>query len=292
MIEIYLPYFFDEFYFNEFFYYITKTNKDKLKLPLVVTGAYGNFPYTPANGGFNNNDNYRPLYNDYVSLSDTSSLPIIFDFSNLYLNKYDYDDTVLNLILSLNNSGSNSILLSSMELHEKIKKEYNNNYHFIFSSLINFLYPIDSNVINELTQKIDYVELPFNFIKDDLKNIKNKKQIIVPIGLEPCSSCKKIKQCIQFENSSCLNFSIKSSFLNCNKIKNYDDNYLIEQIQFFKNLGFSKFKLAISSLKEDRKKQYEDFLIKSFFKNEFHNEILEESEKNINENKFYAAWNV
>lgn len=274
-----LPFMYNKIEFLNAFYIFSKKYCDYLKIPLTITGTHGNYQYTFFNGGVNNNFGESFIYSDYFSMSQKCDLPFEINCANLFIDEKDYENVQLNQILQINDNGSNSILLSSIPFWNYLKEKYPN-YYYNFSFLADFLYPIDIDIINQLTEHFNEVELPLTFPEKDFHLIKEKNKIIIPIGNEFCKNCLKLKECYIFENKSQIDFSGISSIHLCKKNEKIFQLNYIEQIKYYNQFGFNKFKI-INNYHPTYNKNYDYLLLKEFFKDDIIEKIESELINNV-----------
>ena len=279
MNYIKLPFIYNKIEFLNSFYIFSKKYNNYLKIPLSVTGAHGNYQYTFFNGGVNNNYGKSFIYSDYVQINQKLELPLEINCSNLFIDEKDYCNVQLNQILQIHDNGSNSLLLSSIPFWNYLKEKYPN-YYFNFSFLADFLHPISVDIINQLTEHFNEVELPLTFQEDDFSLIKQKNKIIIPIGNKVCKDCKKLKECYIFENKTQIDFSNISSIHLCKKNEKISQLNYIEEIKYYNQFGFNKFKI-INNYNPNFNKNYDYLLLKEFFKDEIINTLESELINNV-----------
>ena len=171
-------------------------------------------------------------------------MPLRNNCSNINLNKEDFNDTIMNVILDLLNNSSNAIELSNLELYEYLYNKYPN-FHYILSNNFNLINPLTPELINKLNEISDFyfIQIPLNKVKDFdyLKAIKNKKNIELPIG-DICGNCSNLDQCNIQEQIAQYNYSDSFTKMNCSKCLGLNGIISLEDIQ--KNyvpLGFHNF---------------------------------------------------
>lgn len=245
MIYFTLQNFYENQKLNNILFIIHQQFIDSFKAPIKFIYTAGSFPYTYWNGGINNNFGIgNNTYDTVIKYYQTNLLPLRINCSNINLNKEDFNDTIMNVILDLLNNSSNAIELSNLELYEYLYNKYPN-FHYILSNNFNLINPLTPELINKLNEISDFyfIQIPLNKVKDFdyLKAIKNKKNIELPIG-DICGNCSNLDQCNIQEQIAQYNYSDSFTKMNCSKCLGLNDIISLEDIQ--KNyvpLGFHNF---------------------------------------------------
>lgn len=245
MIYFTLQNFYENQKLNNILFIIHQQFIDSFKAPIKFIYTAGSFPYTYWNGGINNNFGIgNNTYDTVIKYYQTNLLPLRINCSNINLNKEDFNDTIMNVILDLLNNSSNAIELSNLELYEYLYNKYPN-FHYILSNNFNLINPLTPELINKLNEISDFyfIQIPLNKVKDFdyLKAIKNKKNIELPIG-DICSNCSNLDQCNIQEQIAQYNYSDSFTKMNCSKCLGLNGIISLEDIQ--KNyvpLGFHNF---------------------------------------------------
>ena len=245
MIYFTLQNFYENQKLNNILFIIHQQFIDSFKAPIKFIYTAGSFPYTYWNGGINNNFGIgNNTYDTVIKYYQTNLLPLRINCSNINLNKEDFNDTIMNVILDLLNNSSNAIELSNLELYEYLYNKYPN-FHYILSNNFNLINPLTPELINKLNEICDFyfIQIPLNKIKDFnyLKAIKNKKNIELPIG-DICGNCSNLDQCNIQEQIAQYNYSDSFTKMNCSKCLGLNGIISLEDIQ--KNyvpLGFHNF---------------------------------------------------
>lgn len=245
MIYFTLQNFYENQKLNNILFIIHQQFIDSFKAPIKFIYTAGSFPYTYWNGGINNNFGIgNNTYDTVIKYYQTNLLPLRINCSNINLNKEDFNDTIMNVILDLLNNSSNAIELSNLELYEYLYNKYPN-FHYILSNNFNLINPLTPELINKLNEISDFyfIQIPLNKVKDFdyLKAIKNKKNIELPIG-DICSNCSNLDQCNIQEQIAQYNYSDSFTKMNCSKCLGLNSIISLEDIQ--KNyvpLGFHNF---------------------------------------------------
>lgn len=245
MIYFTLQNFYENQKLNNILFIIHQQFIDSFKVPIKFIYTAGSFPYTYWNGGINNNFGIgNNTYDTVIKYYQTNLLPLRINCSNINLNKEDFNDTIMNVILDLLNNSSNAIELSNLELYEYLYNKYPN-FHYILSNNFNLINPLTPELINKLNEISDFyfIQIPLNKVKDFdyLKAIKNKKNIELPIG-DICGNCSNLDQCNIQEQITQYNYSDSFTKMNCSKCLGLNGIISLEDIQ--KNyvpLGFHNF---------------------------------------------------
>lgn len=245
MIYFTLQNFYENQKLNNILFIIHQQFIDSFKAPIKFIYTAGSFPYTYWNGGINNNFGIgNNTYDTVIKYYQTNLLPLRINCSNINLNKEDFNDTIMNVILNLLNNSSNAIELSNLELYEYLYNKYPN-FHYILSNNFNLINPLTPELINKLNEISDFyfIQIPLNKVKDFdyLKAIKNKKNIELPIG-DICGNCSNLDQCNIQEQIAQYNYSDSFTKMNCSKCLGLNSIISLEDIQ--KNyvpLGFHNF---------------------------------------------------
>ena len=245
MIYFTLQNFYENQKLNNILFIIHQQFIDSFKAPIKFIYTAGSFPYTYWNGGINNNFGIgNNTYDTVIKYYQTNLLPLRINCSNINLNKEDFNDTIMNVILDLLNNSSNAIELSNLELYEYLYNKYPN-FHYILSNNFNLINPLTPELINKLNEISDFyfIQIPLNKVKDFdyLKAIKNKKNIELPIG-DICGNCSNLNQCNIQEQIAQYNYSDSFTKMNCSKCLGLNGIISLEDIQ--KNyvpLGFHNF---------------------------------------------------
>ena len=245
MIYFTLQNFYENQKLNNILFIIHQQFIDSFKAPIKFIYTAGSFPYTDWNGGINNNFGIgNNTYDTVIKYYQTNLLPLRINCSNINLNKEDFNDTIMNVILDLLNNSSNAIELSNLELYEYLYNKYPN-FHYILSNNFNLINPLTPELINKLNEISDFyfIQIPLNKVKDFdyLKAIKNKKNIELPIG-DICGNCSNLDQCNIQEQIAQYNYSDSFTKMNCSKCLGLNGIISLEDIQ--KNyvpLGFHNF---------------------------------------------------
>ena len=245
MIYFTLQNFYENQKLNNILFIIHQQFIDSFKAPIKFIYTAGSFPDTYWNGGINNNFGIgNNTYDTVIKYYQTNLLPLRINCSNINLNKEDFNDTIMNVILDLLNNSSNAIELSNLELYEYLYNKYPN-FHYILSNNFNLINPLTPELINKLNEISDFyfIQIPLNKVKDFdyLKAIKNKKNIELPIG-DICGNCSNLDQCNIQEQIAQYNYSDSFTKMNCSKCLGLNGIISLEDIQ--KNyvpLGFHNF---------------------------------------------------
>ena len=276
MFYISLPYFYENFKFNQFFKnYIEnsiKSKNNKLITKFNIEYTYGSFPWSYWNGGINNHQGAAVLVRDMQSIILQTSIPLRIDASNIYIKNTDYYDIHENSILRLVN-GTNTIYeISNIGLMEYIAKENLNN-KFIISNNAQLLHGFDSEILNIFQEQnnIEFINIGYNLNNIDFSQIKDKSKIEISIGYCQNCSLETNLQCINNEQKNIYDFSSCSLFINCPFEYKPIDYY--KDIEPYLKQGIKHFKITTGP------KNLKDFninIIKSFVKPEYQGECIDE----------------
>ena len=277
MTFISLPLMYHNLDFNiKLAYYLKQNNFSKL--PIQVNSFFGSFPFSIFNGGLNLNiQNDTFLLNEDIDkiLNNKNDItPFRFDCSNILLSDNDLQNIYQNIILEYGHNSGNFIEVSDFRMLNYLQEKFPN-YEFIFSKNSNLINPLTPEIINTiLEQNIFYLlELPNNFKKnlEFLNKIIKKDKIEITIG-NKCT-CLNSLNCELKEQEYIVDFSNNTNFYNCKKLNNYtNNNQLLEEINFYKNLGFNHFKIDTPPLVQNQ--QFKYFLIHNLIKEEYQLQFL------------------
>ena len=281
MFYISLPYFYENFKFNQFFKgYVEnsiKSKSDKLVTKFNIEYAYGSFPWSYWNGGINNHQGAAVLARDMQSIIAQTLIPLRIDASNIYIKDTDYYDIHENSILRLVN-GTNTIYeISNIGLMEYIEKANLNN-KFIVSNSAQLFHEFNSEILNVFQEQdnIEFINIGHNLNYINFSQIKDKNKIEISIGY--CQNCSlgTNLQCINNEQKNIYDFSSCSLFINC-PFKYEPVNYY-KDIEPYLKQGIRHFKITTGP------KNLKDFninIIKSFVKSEYQGECIDEYYRKI-----------
>lgn len=269
------------FYFNfNIINFLSRIESKYYKFPVAFESATGNFPYCYFNGGYNNNMGSGALYDDFNTIGDSLNIPLCFNLANIFIEEKDFSNVQTNLILSLNETGSNSIEFSNFKLYEYLKEKYPN-YIYIFSKQAFLLCPdLTAEQIDNLIIKngVDYISLDeiHSIDIEYLKKIKNKKNIKLSATSECSLDCNNFYNCRIQQHQKQYDFSNYNCYLNCNKCVPYQFRKQIitfeEAHNIYKPLGFTRFTLGEVIVND-----IDDFIlffIEYFIKDEYKYDIL------------------
>ena len=242
MIYLSLPYFYTNKAFNNFIHLYAKDYPDRLKIPFCIEYAYGSFNWSLWNGGINCNNGDLLLEPTLQTIFRSSNVPMRIDFSNCFLSETDYLDRHCETILQICKDSSNIIDISDLMLMKHIQNNINNNFHFSISEKINIFGLLNTDIINEISEKNE-IDLITIIDLDLIKQCKNKNKFEVIIG-NNCFKCPIDRQllCAQEEQQYQVSFSGQSKLLNCAK-RNINNDYL-KQIKKYQKEGITHFKIA------------------------------------------------
>lgn len=220
MIYFTLSNFYENFLINNFMFFLNKTQPQYFREKISFIQASGNFPYSSWNGDINNCAGLGSFYSDFETLYKKSFVPLRFNFSNILLEEHDYHDAMNNLVLDINENGSNLIEISNLELMDYIL-EKNPTYKFVFSKNAHYINQFTPELLNIIIdfQKFELIGIPddlrFNF--DFLKEIKKRNLLEITVNSHCPKKCKFLNECILQEHQLQLEYSGKSLLLQCDK---------------------------------------------------------------------------
>lgn len=275
MFYISLPYFYENYKFNEYFKKYIKScytfNNDKLIAKFDIEYAYGSFPWSYWDGGINNHQGQAILNNDIKAIFAQTSIPLRIDASNINLTEYDYLDIHENTILNCAN-GTNTIYeISDVNLMEYISN-HNLNNKFIISNNAQLIHLFNANIINTFQEQdmIDLINIGYKTENINFSEIINKNKLEMSIGICQNCSAEQYLACSQNEQKNIYNFSKQSLFFSCPS--EYKPINYYEEIKSYLKQGIKHFKLITSP------KNLQEFninIIKSFVKPEYQGECID-----------------
>lgn len=287
MFYISLPYFYENYQFNQFFKnYVNNCNQfnNKLITKFNIEYAYGAFPWSYWNGGINNHQGAAVLAPEIQSIFSQSITPLRIDASNIYIQKNNYYDIHENTILKIANGHNTTYEISDINLMQYIS-EKNLNNKFIISNNAQLLHKFNTDILNVFQERpeIDFINIGYNpFIesKDNiiLSQIKDINKLEVSIG--HCQKCN-FQQCLQCSNNeqnNIYNFSKQSFFVNCPS--EYKPLNYYEEIKPYLKQGIKHFKL-VTNININNLRDFNINIIKSFVKPEYQGECIDEYYRTI-----------
>lgn len=271
MIYLTLPYFYENYKFNKYFFGLTVDHQERFKAKIKIESVQGSFPWSLWAGDINSNLGNQILYKDLINaISSINSLtPVILDCSNFLLTPEDYFDIYQNLILKISDNTSVYLEITDLNLYNYIKEHYNF-YNFVLSDKINYILPMDNKIINSFLNKNDFIKiiLPSNY--NNIKELSNKQKLMITIG--ECNNCEKYQDCLIQEQKNQINSSTNSIFNTC---ENFSFINYLDAIGQYKIQGINHFK--ISPIKGNNNLlQFNFNLLKNFIKEEYLNDCVEE----------------
>ncbi|MGF6375097.1 hypothetical protein M2140_000131 [Clostridiales Family XIII bacterium PM5-7] len=282
MIYFTLPSLYNNFEINDFFVNLSNYYSHFFKYKVVFSSVTGNFPFCYWNGGYNNNIDGHNIatYEDFVSCAEEYSAPIRFNCANVCLQENDVNDTMANLILSVNQTGSNSIELSNLEIYETLKKKYPE-YTYVFSKEADLVFPMTPEIINIIDKECDFklISLPEDKTTDMsfLEAISNPSKIELSVNTVCNKSCVKYKQCKMHEHQSQYDFSEVNNYKRCQEHSSYAERApmitMDDIVAKYLPKGFNHFTLA--EVISDSRDNLINFLVNYFIKDENKAEVYE-----------------
>lgn len=273
-----LPNFFEFFKINEVLGKISRNNPEYFKADLCFDSVHGSYPYCYWNGDSNSNKGPGALYHDFVNCGLSSFSPLRLNMSNVNLIEEDFLNVMANIILRENMSGSSYVELSNLKLLEYIDEKYPY-YKYVFSKNAHFAHPFTAEIINGIVEsgKFTLIELPLELNKDIefLKSLNSRKSIEIQVNSKCPIGCSQYKNCSLANQKKQYDFSGHNIYASCNKCENnisINESISIEEIlNTYAPLGISHYK--IDSFEND--KEYIDFVVNYFFKDEYRGNVLE-----------------
>lgn len=280
MFYISLPYFYENYQFNQFFkQYVNNNNQakeSKLITKFNIEYVYGSFPWSYWNGGINNHQGIAILADNMKSTISQSFTPLRIDASNIYVKDTDYYDIHENSILRAVNGANVTYEISDINLMQYIS-EYNLNNKFIISNNTQLLYKFNPEIINIFSNypEIDFINISYPKHFDYLE-IKDKNKLELSVG--HCQNCglERCLQCAEDEQKNIYGYSKLSLFINC-PFEYKPINYY-EEIKPYLKQNIKHFKIVTSP---NNLKDFNINIIKSFVKPEYQGECINEYYKSI-----------
>ena len=102
---------------------------------------------------------------------------------------------------------------------------------------------------------------------DFLNSLKYKNKIEILIGNKCPNNCSNIKNCSIFEQENILSYSEKTIYYDCKFLNSYQDMDLLQQILFYKNLGFTHFKIDTPPLNKNT--EFKQYVISNLIKDKY-----------------------
>lgn len=277
MINFTLPNFYQNFTINNKMSDMTKEHSEYFKTKINFSYATGNFPYCYWNGGYNNNKGDGAFYDDFINTTNLSNIPLRFNCANICLQEQDYINQLANLILQLNENGSNIIELCDIKLLAYLKERYPN-YQFCWSKEAVYLYQNEEynvDLINLLNEKglFHIISLPEAWTQqlDLIKQIQKRNSIEVAINTSCNQHCPHYHQCKVHEHEAQYTFSNVNQFQECKEKVEYDKIkplITLEDIQKdYIPLGIKYYGLAETACSD--RHDYINFLVNYFIKPEY-----------------------
>ena len=246
MIYFTLPVFFNNYKLNNYFIQLNHEHSEYFKEEVTFTALSGNFPYNYWFGGFNNNNINKAVgYDDFINCGNCCLAPLRFNCANIFLTNEDLDDVKMNLILELNQTGSNSISIANLTIYKQLKEKFPY-YHYVFSREAHLINEFSAEIVNLLQEQnfFSLIEIPeslstnLNFLKE----IKEKDKVELMIGNKNCFGCNYFMECKKNEHLNQYNFSEQMLISKCALRNNIKLNITLEDIKnIYYPLGFKYF---------------------------------------------------
>lgn len=257
MINFILPNFYSNYKFNNLLKRYIRMYPNYLNFndQINIYGQQGNFPYSFWHGGINTNqDKSIVLYNQAIEYSNNFEMPLIFDYSNIYLstNNFWIKDPHAKMILSLFENQGNFIKVSDLQTKELIQAEYPG-YNFILKD-------INTNLIKDFS----FIEL------NNDNNVENKNKVLYPLRVK-CLKCTL--NCLEQENLLQFNFFEESCFKSCSE--NHSSTLeVLQEYQEARKKGYTNF--YFGEVLDNDIINLNQFLMEFFIKKEYQEHFKQE----------------
>ena len=289
MIFFTLPNFYTNYKINAAIcnYFNNKNNHKKMITPITFVACAGSYPYSYHNGSINNNQGQLLRYADYNKMAEKGGafhgVAIRLDLSNIYLTENDFNDCMLNTILSTHHNGSVLLEVSSPALIDFISNKYPN-FEYIFSSNADAIHPFTADLINSILEnpQIQLLNLP-NHLSHDIDFLKklhpkSRVELNINTGCGACESCQQA-QCKAHEQECQYFYSSKSPIAECQKRYNYNTSKAtIISIQDIQNtyypLGFNHYRLCDFVTSKQEEINFIFFIVDYFIKPDYREEVI------------------
>lgn len=186
----------------------------------------GSLPFHYWNGGATNNIGFSN-YNEMCNLSLNFSCALIYDCSNPLIQQSDLLDSGENINLSLNDNGSNAIIISNPAVMDYIHSKYP--YYSFIGSEYYYMYSDDHSNLKR-------IRIPFGQEEKFLDYPISKIELSI---YESCYDCKDYENCRLKEWQNILNYKHESIFQTCKKT--HGQFYNMEQIKKLSKKGYKYF---------------------------------------------------
>lgn len=226
MMNFTLPNFFDYYYINQFLIMLSKTNPEYFQEDISFIQHSGPFPYLSWNGGFNCNFGGGAYYNDFINCYKLTSLPLRLNMANIFLEDYDYYDSMGNAILEANHNGSNLIEISNLDFMEFIQNKYPN-YKFVLSKQADLILEFTPELLNQIIElnQFDLIGLPDKYNDNDefLNQLSNKRKFEITVNPLCPAKCKNYNACLMNIHKIQLEYSNKQPIQECIKSNRFNN---------------------------------------------------------------------
>lgn len=249
MIYFTLPNFYFNFKHNEFFCELLQNYPKYFKNEnITLYKATGNFPYSYVNGGYNVNYGPMALYNDFVMAPQSMHCGLSLNCSNIHIQPEDYENTMMNLILQLNNNGSHYIEVSDINFAKYLKEKYPY-YKLILSKNINLIKILSADEYNMIIDEniFDIIQIPEYRVYDIdfLSQLHQKSKIELTVNSICQLTCQNYIQCALYNQQAQYNFSSENRQFLCKYRTPYHNNgnrISLEDIEkTYKPMGFIRY---------------------------------------------------
>lgn len=285
MIYFTLPNFYTSNQLNKIIYNYSKdiNNQHKFVVPVKFIGEKGNYPFCYHSGGLNHNSSPLARWQDFHTMCNSDSwIGMRLDCSSIFLNDDDFNDSLLNTILEVHETGSTYIELSNLKLMEYIEQKYPN-YMFILSANADLLNKHTPEVINTMieSEKFHLISLPkcYNDNMEFLKAINHRNKLELTVNSLCHCDLEQCNKCIVKENETQYYYSGQSIISACPERYMYNaaKNTLIslnDIKQKYLPLGITHYALAEYPNTKQDMFHFIFFFADYFIKPEFREEVL------------------
>lgn len=228
MIYFTLPNLAEDFMIHNSLYTMMRKFRDYMRYSGVCIGAQsGNFSYCSWNGDINNNVGNGYYYPDLLGTQMNSMVCSRINCANVFLEDYDINDNLGQMILKTFDDGSTVLEISSIPFMEQILEQYPG-YQFHFSKYADLISPFTPELLNDIaaTEKFVSIGVPDKYSNDFewLGQLKKKRLFEITIDSICPPSCVNFDHCRLKEQANQLKYSGMSLIYGCNKVIPYYAN--------------------------------------------------------------------
>lgn len=270
MLKFILPNFYYYQSINSNLQVLYKKYKDMFQfMDITFIAECGSFPFHYYNGGPQNivYPNVRSPFASYEVLNQEVSyhpVPLILDCSNIYLNEQDLLDTTFNQTLSIFNTYTNDVLVSSALVKNYILNNYKG-YGIIASPFYK-----DEDIEN--IKRFQYYCIDTN-----INNLPKKSSVEIIIS-HGCN-CPDYLQCILTQQKNQYDFKQSNPFSECNKHEGIQCLNLKNIKESFCSKGFSTFSFDLRTFPLNNLYDIIHFYCSFFIKEEYYHKAFHFLEK-------------